>query len=358
MKAPHIITTRKTRASVIAATAAVAALGMGSFNIAEINAMVDRLSLAPRHGADTPGVITEMNASLAVQQNFSEALTTYATGWRDEANLDRELRFFAPPVQVAERFEYAQHNNADAFRSDTSEDLRSRGADFPKVEMNETKVNAKTENRGLQIVMELKDYNTPGKAEGAVASLLRRLKCNKLRRAIALLSAGANNTAKTWDTTAGKDPDQDVITELIAAAALSGMTPNRVGYGATAWSKRGLSHRAQNTAGGFASAGLTPESVAGILGVEEVLKSTARYTSGSSRAEIVSNLVLMFMAIDNATENDPSNIKDFWSPCDIGGGQFAVYEWQIGSKLVGIAVEHNEKIALTSTLGIRQFTVS
>ncbi len=357
-KTPHIITRNKTRASVHAAAAMVAALGMGSMSIAEINATVDRLALVPQFGHDKPGIITEMNAALSTESNFSEALTTYATGFRDEADLDNENRFFGPLVQVTERFEYAQLVNADSFRSDPNEDLRPRGSDFPKIEVKEEKVQAKTENRGLQVVMEMKDYNTPGKAEAAVARLINRLKRNSLRRKLALLSAGANNTAKTWDTTAGKDPDQDVTTELIAAAALSGMHPNRVGYGSTAWSKRGLSHRAQNTAGGYASASLTPEALAGLLGVEEVLKSNARYTAGTARTEIVGALVLMFMAADNASEEDPSNIKHFWSPCDLSGEQFAVYEWTIGSKLIGIAVEHNEKIALTSTLGIRQFTIS
>jgi len=343
----------------ILAAAALAAAGIASPSIAEINAIAGNLRLAREFtGTPTPGEIYEINASLTVESNFSEPLTTYATGFRDAADLENENRFFGPPVQVTERFEYAQHDNADAFRSDANEDLRPRGADFPRVEMKSEKVQAKTENRGLMTVLELKDYNTPGKTEAAVRSLLMRLQRNKLRRKLALLSAAAVNTAKTWNTDAGKDPDQDVMAELITAAGLSGITPNRVGYGATAWSKRGLSHRAQNSAGGFASASLTPESLAGLLGVEEALVSNARYTSGASRAEALGNLVLAFNADDFASEEDASNIKDFWSPCDLSGERFAVYEFPIGAKLIGIAVEHNEKIAITSTLGIRKLTIS
>ena len=95
-----------------------------------------------------------------------------------------------------------------------------------------------------------------------------------LRRAIALLSAAATNTAKTWDTTAGKDPDSDVNTELVTAADLSGIRPSRVGFSDTSWSKRLLAHRAQNTAGGFASAAMTPN--AGHIGDLATRSSRAR----------------------------------------------------------------------------------
>ena len=40
------------------------------------------------------------------------------------------------------------------------------------------------------------------------------------------------------------------------------MKPNRVGYGDTAFSKRALAHRAQTSAGGFSSSGMTPEQIA------------------------------------------------------------------------------------------------
>ncbi len=350
-----------TRKAFAIASAAVALSAAGKpVTCAEINAALSKQSFAPAYSDQiTPGLITEINASLLVENNFSEPLTTYAVGYRESADLDAELAFFAPAVEVGERFEYATFDSADSFLSDPDEDLRARGADFPQIEIKEGKTDSHTENRGLQIVMERRKYERPGKAEATVARIVNRLKRNKLRRAIAALSAAAVNTGKTWDTTAGKDPDQDVIGELITAANLSGLVPNRVGYGSTAWSKRGLSHRAQNTAGGFASASMTPEALAGLLGVEQVLKSNARYTSSASaKAEIVGNLVLMFMAIADASEEDASNIKDFWSPSEISGDRYAVYEWEVGSKFVGVAVEHYEKLAITSSLGIRKFTVS
>jgi hypothetical protein len=310
-------------------------------------------------GVCRPGEVALANASRFVETYFDEPLTTYAVGFRDTSDLDASLDFFAPKTPSPRRFTYKTQTNAEEFYSDTGDDsdIRAIGGEFKRVEYTGGEVEAKTYNKGLMVVVDL-DSVTPGWEQRTVAKLMRRLKRNELRRSIALISAAATNTAKTWDTTAGKDPDQDVIADLITAGDSSGVAPNRVGYGLTAWSKRGLSHRAQNTAGGFASASLTPQSLAGILGVESCYVSRERYQSGAAaKTQIVANLVLMFNAMSNADLEDSSNIKRFVSPVE-GGGDFRVYVQQISSKLVAVTVEHNSLIAITSTLGIRKFTVS
>lgn len=299
------------------------------------------------------------NASRFVEANFSQPLTTYAVGWSDPSNLEAELEFFAPRVPTTRRFEYAESINAEEFLSETADDLRAIGADFKRVDYNGTKTNAKTDNRGLTMRVDLDQVaDKTGWQEMYTAKLLRRLKRGALRRGLTLLSAAATNTAKTWDTTAGKDPDQDVLLDLVTAQTASGVRPTRVGYGDTAWSKRILAHRAQNTAGGFASAGLSESEVAAFLGVDQVMKSTARYQSGAAaKSEILGNLVLMFTAFSGGTPEDPSNIKRFVSPTE-SGGDVRVYVQQVSAKLVDITVEYYDTIKITSTLGIRKFTVS
>lgn len=305
-----------------------------------------------------PGQFALANDSRFNQAFFSQPLTTYAVGWRD-ALLDAELEFFAPRIPTARRFEYATAVNAEEFYSELTDDLRAIGGDFKRVEYKSAKVTGKTENRGLTLRVDLDEVgDTPGWEQNAVAKLLRRLKRNSLRRALALLSAAAVNTAKTWDTTAGKDPDQDVVSELIAAQNVSGVAPSRVGYGDTAWSKRMLSHRAQATAGGFGSADLTTDQLAGFLGVDQVLRSRARYQSSSSaKSEAVGNLVLMFVAMGGADTEEPSNIKRFVSPSG-SGGEVDVYSQQVGAKLYDISVSFYELTKITYTGGIRKFTVS
>ena len=306
--------------------------------------------------------ISEFNAALFTESFFSQPLTDYAVGFRDPSDLDAELEFFAPEVPVTERFSYAVWDNAEEWLSETADDQRPIKGDFKEVEYTSTKVDAAVVNRGLQITLDMDQIRARSDFEEYYTQkLLRRLKRNELRRAIALLSTAATNTAKTWDTTALKDPDQDVITELIAAADVSGIKPNRVGFGDTAWAKRMLAHRAQTTSGGFGSASLTADQMAGLYGVETVLNSKSRYTSSASaKTQSLANLVLMFNATSGVDTEDASNIKRFVAngAAEEGGGKYQVYSQRISAKRWVIAVGYYSKLAITSTLGIRKFTVS
>ncbi|RYD38523.1 MAG: hypothetical protein EOP87_01425 [Verrucomicrobiaceae bacterium] len=306
--------------------------------------------------------VSMFNADLATESTFSQPLTDYAVGFSDDTDLDRELEFFAPGVEVAPRFDYATFESAEEFLSDGDDDERPIKADFKEVEYVQGEVSAATKNRGLQITLDVdKIRGSSDWEEHYTQKLVRRIKRNSLRRAILLLAAAGVNTAKTWDVTAGKDPDQDIASELILAANLTGLKPRKVGYGDTAWAKRVLSHRAQDNAGGYASAGLTPEQLAAFLAVDEVLRSNGRYTSSASaKAEMLGNLVLMFTAESGVDTEDASNIKRFWSNGDAseGGGKIQVYSQRVSSKRHIIAVGHYELIAITSTVGVRKFTIS
>lgn len=319
-------------------------------------------------GEIKPGEIYLANESVFTQQFFDEPLTNYAVGWRDPNNIEQTLEFFAPTVPVPRRFTYKSFTNVEEFLSEgTYDDLRAIGGEFPTVKYTGTETHSRTDNRGLRIRIDLDEVADPDSALAgglpayqarAVEKIKRRILRNALRRAIAVLVAGATNTAKTWDTTAGKDPDQDLISDILTATTASGIRPNRIGYGDTAWTKRGLSHRAQNTAGGYASAGLSPEALAGLLGVDQVMVSRERYSDrGAALAEVVNNLVIEFFALKNADLEDPSNIKRFVSAAE-GGTPFRVYVQQVTSKIVDITVECYDKIVAVSTLGIRTLTIS
>jgi len=316
--------------------------------------------LARDTGNLLPGQIALANDSRFTEAYFNQPLTTYAVGGWDRLDLTAELEFFAPAVVVPRRFTYAEALNPEALLSDaTNDDLRAIGGDFKRVEYKSTKTEARTENRGLTMRVDMDEVADKGNWQQQYTTrLLNRLKRNSLRRAIALLSAAATNTARTWDTSAGKDPDQDVAGSLLTATTASGVKPNRVGFGDTAWSKRMLAHRAQNSAGGHASAGMTPDQVAGFLGVDQVLVSKSRYQSAAAaKTEIVNNLVLSFIAYPGLGAEDPSNIKRFTSPTE-SGGPVRVFLQQVSAKLWDLTVEHYELIKITSTLGIRKETVS
>jgi hypothetical protein len=323
--------------------------------------------LANEGAAIQPGAVYLANESVFTQQYFDEPLTNYAIGWRDPNNIEETLEFFAPSVPVPRRFTYKSWTNIEEFLSEgTYDDLRAMGAEFPTVVYTGSEIHARTDNRGLRIRVDLDEVADPDSTlAGGIAAyqarivekLKRRVLRNSLRRAITLLSAGAVNTAHTWNGTAGQDPDNDVLQQLVAASTQSGIRPNRVAWGDTAWSKRVLTHRAQNNAGGYASAGLTPEQVGMFLTVQAFVSRERFSAAGAGLAEIVGNLVFMFYALAGQDTEDPSNIKRFYSMTD-SGGPWRVYVQQVTSKLVDITVEHYELIKVTSLLGINQFTIS
>lgn len=316
-----------------------------------------RLPLDAGPGANPPGVICLANEARFTETFFSEPLTGYAVGWRDPSNIQETLDFLFPPIQVGRRFEYKKADNARAFYSE-ADDIRAIGADFKRVEFDGTSANEKTLNKGLTMRIDLDDEVGANWRELNTARLLQRLLRNELRRGVTAVSAAATNTAKTWDTTAGKDPDQDVRTDLIAGADASGIRANRILYGDTAWDKRGLAHRAQASAGGFASSMLTVEQVAGLLGVDRAMVSRERFaSSASAKTQVVNNLVIEFFGEDSLMKDDPSHTKRFWTPC-VGGEVVRVYEQQVSAKLVDITVEHYSNLVVTSTTGLRKLTIS
>ena len=300
--------------------------------------------------------VEEANASLFDTGHLSEGLTNYAVGWKDETGLDEALDFFAPEVPVGMRFEYRSFSNPDEFETD-ADDARAIGADFKSITETGTLVTAKLVNRGLQICVDEDEVNDdPNWRERKTGRLLRRIKRNSLIRAVALLNTAAVDTAVTWDASAGKDPDQDIETMLAAGMDSSGMMSNRVGFGETARLKRRLSIRAQNNAGGYASAGLTAADLAAYLGVDDVLFAKSRYGTGATKTRLMATLVLAFSACKGLDSEDPSNIKRFYRLLE--GQRYRVYEWRDGPKKYRIAIEHYELTKITSTLGIRKLTVS
>jgi hypothetical protein len=308
-----------------------------------------------------PGQILFANDARFTETFFSEPLTNYAVGWRDPNDIEGTLQFVAPAVPVGRRFEWKKATNAEEFLSETIDDQRSAGADFKHVEYTAADVTDKTLNKGLTYIADL-DNVTGNWQQDKTAKLLRRLFRNELRRAITLISAAATNQALTWDTTDGKNPDQELRTDLITATTATGVRPNRVIYGDTAWNKRYVSYEAQKNYTAFAGvANLSPEQVAARLMVDRILISKERYQSGAAaKSEIVSNLVMAFFAQDGVDTEDPSHVKRFVSNFDAeqGGGRVRVYIQQISSKLVAITVEHYSKVVVTFSTGIRKWTIS
>lgn len=307
-------------------------------------------------GYDKHDRITSVNASRFVEGYLSEALTTFAVGYKDNTNIEQTLEFFAPACDVPRRFTYRTFSNPEEWLSEI-DDLRAIRGDFKTVEYTSGEAEGKTLNRGLRIVVDLDEVADKANWETKYTEkLLRRINRNALRRAFAALSAAAVNANKTWGNAA--QPDADVRAALIAASNSSGIRPNRVGYGDTSADYRIASYETQNNAGSTAALNREPDRLAAYFGVDQVMVSRERYQSAAAaKSEIVSNKVLLFNALAGLDAEDASNIKRFTSPVE-GGGKVRVFSRQISAKLYEIIVEHYEFLKITSTLGIRQLTVS
>ena len=310
-------------------------------------------------GNPAPGEIVLANEARFSEQYYSEPLTTFGIGFRDPNDIEGMLEFVAPRVPVGRRFEFKRATNAEEFYSEV-DDIRAIGADFKRVEYTGESVNEKTFNKGLTFRADLDQFTDQVNwREIITGRLIRRIWRNDLRRAITALAAVASDTPCTWDASALKDPDMDILNALLAASNSSGIRPNRVLYGDTAWTKRLLALRSQNLKGQGNASTMTPEELAGFLGVDAVRISRERYAIAKkgNKSEVVGALVLGFYAEEGQTPDESSNIKRFVSACE-GGERLRVYEQQISAKLVDITVEHYSNVVITSSLGIRKNTIS
>jgi hypothetical protein len=302
------------------------------------------------------GLVCAANESRFAPSNYSEPLTAFTVGWKDSERIEELLNFVAPSVPVARRFEFKVADNAEPFLSET-DDIRSIGSAFKRVEFTGTFVTSKTYNKGLTIRVDHDDVAGDDWRERYVQLLLQRLYRNELRRAISALSSNATAQAYVWSNASGTpNPDSDVRSELEAASNATGVRPNRIIFGEGAWDIRSDAYDRQNNAGANRAAGLSLDELARKLFVDEVRVMGARYQNASSKTAILGSEVYAFFTKNDIMKDEPANIKRFVTPVD-GGSAFRVYVDE-RSKFSDITVEHYSNIVITSQTGIRKLTVS
>jgi hypothetical protein len=328
-------------------------------------------------------MILQANTARFIEAHFSEPLTNYSVGWAGaNPELEANLEFLAPAVVVGERFEYAKMTNIEQFIGETigsgataattGGDIRAIGSDFSQIKFTASKVTSRTYNKGLTVLVDLDEVKTqPDWEQRYTGYIMKRLNLNDCRRAIAILKAASSNTGKTWKTTNACDPDMDQLGIVLAGTQAVGMPLNRIMYGITAWQFRLYGHRAQATAGGFASSLQNVQQLADFFGVNGIRINRDLWASAGYRLGDTTNtksatfdttwgttgIVLSFIGYSGQTKDDPSTIKRFISNT-VSGTQYRVYRQEISSKLIAITVEHYSNVVLTSSLGPQQTTVS
>lgn len=313
--------------------------------------------------AAKPGQVFLANEGAVGNEFLSEALTQYSVGWKSpDGKLEATLRTLTgEPVIVPKRFGFKKMDNAKAFAAvENDEDVRAIGADFKRVTVQGTTVDAHTVSKGLTLRIDRDEANDNPQAEqDAVAYLRTLLLRGEIIRSFAGLAGaatGGNAITATWTAAAKADADAAILAHLETLANDSGLLPNRVWFGSTAWTKRFTTMRASDSVAVANGAGLTPEMLAGLYGVDTVNVCNERYQSGSGKSTLISsNLLLLFNAQTSGIKDDPSNIKRFVTK--VAGQDFAVFREEKAA-FIDVTVAHQSLIAITSGLGIGKITVS
>jgi hypothetical protein len=302
------------------------------------------------------GLVCAANEARFTSSHYSEPLTAFTVGWKDSEKIEELLNFVAPAVPVSRRFEFKVADSTEPFLSET-DDIRSIGSAFKRVEFTGTSVTSKTYNKGLTIRVDHDDVAGDDWRERYVQLLLQRLYRNELRRAVSALSGNAISQSYTWSDSSGTpNPDSDIRRELEVASNATGVRPNRVIFGEGAWDIRSDAYDHQNNAGSNRAAGLSLDELARKLFVDEVRVMGARYQDASSKTAILGNEVYAFFTKNEIMKDEPANIKRFVTPVD-GGSSFRVYVDE-HSKFSDITVEHYSNIVITSATGIRKLAIA
>ena len=323
----------------------------GMYNLADIGI---------RAGAPSKGVATLANESLFNNTFFSQPLTDFAVGYRNqEEDLQAMLDYLAPAVKAPRKFQYRVMNNKAAFDAITDgSDERALYGEFKVVTTHDGIVDDHTVSKGLTTIIDKDEREeNPNVLEERTAWLKQLQLRADLLRAVALLNSLATNTAKTWSGSSGT-PDMDLRAAIKASRESMGLQPNRALYGGGAWDARLALLDKQNTAGAFAGLMRLESELARYARLREIRVNDLVYSVASGKQEIVTdNKVFVFSAYNEISTRDASNVKRFWSPV-MGGGEWAVYVDETAAEIIKLTVHHKNKIVSPNTLGVRTLTIS
>lgn len=302
------------------------------------------------------GQISLVNDSRIAASQYSESLTGFISGYRDPENLMAAVDYIAPPIMVARRFDWKRADESKVFLTEI-DDERPIGGGFKTVEFAGTEVQAKTKNRGLRTVIDVDEVGGVIDEEAITASLMQRILRNKYRRAMTALNGIAAGTAKVFSS--ATQPDELMKAANAEAQLESGVFPNRGLIGLTAWNYRSTAYAGGDKAGAFAGLAMKASDVAGSLMLDDLRVDKAIYqATKAGKARIVSSNYYGVLAYDGLTKDDPSHLKQFYTPA--GGNRFRVFRrvFGPGNKFIEIIVEHYELITATGTLGLARLNIT
>lgn len=324
-------------------------------------AMAAALATCPRQSPEVldQGIITLANASLLSQSTYQQPVTDYVVGYSGSDDAGLLVNHMFPKVMVAERFSYKVQPVGEALLADPNEDaISSASSQFKVISDTTTETDSSTVNRGLTMRVKKRDQVGDWLNKAAL-TLRRRIERNSAARGTALAVATGAATAVTWSAVT---PDVGIRTLLQDSGAVSGLAPNRLVISGGLWSGRASAYSILNTPYAGMAAAQSPEAFEAMLGLPKgallVTQARAEQPAVSGKNHVTGSLVAAFFAQDMISKDDPSVFKNFWSPTETGGGEWAVHVMEgPNGKYADVTVERYERLAVTAS-GLKKLAVS
>jgi hypothetical protein len=309
------------------------------------------------------GQIVVANSSQNYAASLAQDVAGYLAG-QPATNQESLLDLLAPPVQVADFFQFAKSDDQAYLTEADDSDVRGLGASFKRVEHTGTIVTDATLQKGLTKRV---DHRTIPRINGALVSgwenreaeaLKQRLIRAELLRVGSVLDGAANADTKTWN--AASNPDGDLRAQAERTRVKSGLPATHLVIGSAAQQLRQDVYEASTRANSGVTnhAGYTMEQLANYCAVGQAVVHNALYQTkkGAAKGAIQGLVVYSYSALPGTMIDDPSNLKRAWTPT-MSGGMWMVFI-QEGAAWTDITVFQQSKIFAPLTQGIEKITVS
>ncbi len=328
---------------------------------------VDPMQQARRVEPATPGQLRFLkNNSPAV---VNQTLTTYAQGLTQDLGGQGLADFIAPWVVTGVASgQYKSYDDKNAFQ--VLDTRRAIGDKRAEIKFDASDPAFLCLPHGLQIALDDYELQQAGTGDGAFPI--------KQAKTTQLVNAAMRSREKlVWDqvkagkaatggigvwSNAANDPIAEIDSQIQAIANDTGLMPNRIVFGLSAWAvirkhpkvtalKSGVNSSGL-TLGEFASMLLNPaiEVKVGVIPYDTAAKGVAK-----ANANIVGSEVFIFFGQNQPDTVDPSFAKTFSVD---GNGVNAVKEFRQDDLVTKIAVDWSEQVKVTAALSGKRITIT
>lgn len=310
------------------------------------------------------GDIVAVNAASAFAASLAQEISGYLAGL-PSSDESAALDMIAPPVMVADFFQFAKADDLAYLTEADDSDIRGLGANFKRIQNSGSLVTDSTFQKGLtqrvdhRTLPRVNGVIVPGWENLTAASLKNRLIRADKVRTLSVLDAAANNTAVNWTTTpATANPDGDIRKAAERSRIACGMPTTNLMLGSTGQQTRQDAYEAGARTNQGNHGDYTPQQIASYAQIGSGMIETGIKMSkkGATKVVTLGNVAYTYNTRKDHTIMDPSNIMRCWSPT-MSGGQWMVFI-QESAAWTDITVFQQSKTIIPISAGIEKLTIS